>query len=171
MMMICDNDWAQSPGAAEWGRAKPDAPAGPPAALPALRHRKLQKTELQPLSMESKAAMALLEYLSPPPGSPPRVPLLPCKVIETLSISSHIEPWAARAGGLVFAQYFWFRHCFLLTAHQGEAVQQLVVSMLSDRKLEVQDQDAASLSGAADGLDTPASLGAGLLKGTTPAPV
>jgi hypothetical protein len=71
------------------------------------------------------------------------------QVIETLSRSSHIEPWAARAAGLVFAQYFWFRHCFLLTTHQGEAVQQLVVSMLSDRKLEVQDLAAASLSGGA----------------------
>ena len=69
------------------------------------------------------------------------------QVIETLSTSSHIEPWAARAAGLVFAQYFWFRHCFLLTTHQGEAVQQLVVSMLSDKKLEVQDLAAASLSG------------------------
>ena len=69
------------------------------------------------------------------------------QVIETLSRSSHIEPWAARAAGLVFAQYFWFRHCFLLTTQQGEAVQQLVVSMLSDKKLEVQDLAAASLSG------------------------
>jgi len=69
------------------------------------------------------------------------------QVIDTLNTSSHIEPWAARAAGLVFAQYFWFMHCFLLTTHQGEAVQQLVVSMLSDRKLEVQDLAAASLSG------------------------
>ncbi len=69
------------------------------------------------------------------------------QVIETLSTSSHIEPWAARAAGLVFAQYFWFRHCFLLSTQQGEAVQQLVVSMLSDKKLEVQDLAAASLSG------------------------
>ena len=73
--------------------------------------------------------------------------MLIVQVIETLSTSSHIEPWAARAAGLVFAQYFWFRHCFLLTTQQGEAVQQLVVSMLSDKKLEVQDLAAASLSG------------------------
>ncbi|KAL0043408.1 hypothetical protein WJX79_003790 [Trebouxia sp. C0005] len=113
-----------------------------------LKTQELQTPELQPLSMESKAALALLKYL---PLTPQVIP----QVIETLSTSSHIEPWAARAAGLVFAQYFWFRHCFLLTTQQGEAVQQLVVSMLSDRKLEVQDLAAASLSG--------------LLKGTTPA--
>ena len=66
---------------------------------------------------------------------------------ETLSTCGHIEPWAARAAGLVFAQYFWFRHCFLLTGQQGQLVQQLVVTMLSDKKLEVQDLAASSLSG------------------------
>lgn len=69
------------------------------------------------------------------------------QVIETLSTCGHIEPWAARAAGLVFAQYFWFRHCFLLTGQQGQAVQQLVVTMLADKKLEVQDLAASSLSG------------------------
>lgn len=69
------------------------------------------------------------------------------QVIETLSRSAYIEPWAARAAGLVFAQYFWFRHCFLLTPEQGQSVQQLVVTMLSDKKLEVQDLAARSLSG------------------------
>ena len=69
------------------------------------------------------------------------------QVVETLSTSAHIEPWAARAAGLVFAQYFWFRHCFLLTPQQGQLVQQLVVTMLSDKKLEVQDLAASSLSG------------------------
>ena len=68
-------------------------------------------------------------------------------MIETLSTCGHIEPWAARAAGLVFAQYFWFRHCFLLTGQQGQAVQQLVVTMLADKKLEVQDLAASSLSG------------------------
>ena len=68
-------------------------------------------------------------------------------MIETLSTCDHIEPWAARAAGLVFAQYFWFRHCFLLTGEQGQRVQQLVVHMLSDKKLEVQDLAASSLSG------------------------
>ena len=106
-------------------------------------------------------------------------------MIETLSSSAHIEPWAARAAGLVFAQYFWFRHCFLLTAQQGEAVQQLVVSMLSDRKLEVQNLAAASLSGLSPECSilhivscqvqrfVPSAyvdvLNVGLLKGTTPA--
>lgn len=69
------------------------------------------------------------------------------QVIETLSTCGHIEPWAARAAGLVFAQYFWFRHCFLLTGQQGQLVQQLVVTMLADKKLEVQDLAASSLSG------------------------
>lgn len=69
------------------------------------------------------------------------------QVIKTLSTCDHIEPWAARAAGLVFAQYFWFRHCFLLTGEQGQQVQQLVVHMLSDKKLEVQDLAASSLSG------------------------
>lgn len=69
------------------------------------------------------------------------------QVIDTLSTCDHIEPWAARAAGLVFAQYFWFRHCFLLTGEQGQQVQQLVVHMLSDKKLEVQNLAASSLSG------------------------
>ena len=69
------------------------------------------------------------------------------QVIETLRQGSMGEPWAARAACLVFSQYFWFRHCFLLTAQQGQAVQQLVTDMLLDKKLEVQELAAKTLSG------------------------
>lgn len=69
------------------------------------------------------------------------------QVIETLRSYTKGEPWAARAACLVFTQYFWFRHCFLLTPEQGQTVQQLVIDMLGDKKLEVQELAAKTLSG------------------------
>ncbi len=107
---------------------------------------------------QCEIALSLCVQAIPKQLCEPTACVLVVQVIETLSTSSHIEPWAARAAGLVFAQYFWFRHCFLLTTQQGEAVQQLVVSMLSDKKLEVQDLAAASLSGGLIPMLLPASL-------------
>lgn len=42
---------------------------------------------------------------------------------------------------------FWFRHMFLLSAEDAAAVQQLVVQLLGDKKLEVQELAARTLSG------------------------
>lgn len=44
-------------------------------------------------------------------------------------------------------QYFWFRHIFLLTPQQAEKCQQTVVSLMRDRKLEVQEMATNTLSG------------------------
>ena len=44
-------------------------------------------------------------------------------------------------------QVFWFRHMFLLAAEDAAAVQQLVVQLLGDKKLEVQELAARTLSG------------------------
>ncbi len=41
--------------------------------------------------------------------------VLVVQVIETMSRSSHIDPGA----GLVFVQYSWLRHSFLLNTHRG----------------------------------------------------
>ena len=42
---------------------------------------------------------------------------------------------------------FWFRHMFLLSAEDAAAVQQLIVQLLGDKKLEVQELAARTLSG------------------------
>ena len=44
-------------------------------------------------------------------------------------------------------QVFWFRHIFLLSAEDADAVEQLVVQLLADKKLEVQELAARTLSG------------------------
>ena len=44
-------------------------------------------------------------------------------------------------------QVFWFRHIFLLSAGDADAVEQLVVQLLADKKLEVQELAARTLSG------------------------
>lgn len=44
-------------------------------------------------------------------------------------------------------QVFWFRHIFLLSPENASAVQQLIVQLLSDKKLEVQELAARTLSG------------------------
>ena len=44
-------------------------------------------------------------------------------------------------------QVFWFRHIFLLPAEDADAVEQLVVQLLADKKLEVQELAARTLSG------------------------
>ena len=64
-----------------------------------------------------------------------------------LGQASRGEPWSTRAAALAFAQYFWFRHCFLLRPRQSGALHDMVVSMLADKKLEVQELAAVSLSG------------------------
>jgi proteasome activator subunit 4 len=57
---------------------------------------------------------------------------------------------------LLWLQYFWFRHIFLLTAAQAARCQHTVVSLMRDRKLEVQEMAANTLSGMLKGLSEPA---------------
>jgi len=44
-------------------------------------------------------------------------------------------------------QYLWFRHTFVLTAEQAAALRGLAISALADRKLEVGELAAGTLSG------------------------
>ncbi len=45
------------------------------------------------------------------------------------------------------AQYLWFRHTFVLTAGQSAELRGLAVAALADRKLEVGELAASTLSG------------------------
>ncbi|KAK9818405.1 hypothetical protein WJX72_012161 [[Myrmecia] bisecta] len=110
-----------------------------------LKIQELAEPELQPLSMEAKAAAALLKYLPLPPG------LVPV-ITQTLREAPGLEPWAARAAALVYTQYFWFRHAFLLAPAESLAIEEVVVALLADKKLEVQDLAADTLSGILKGL-------------------
>ena len=44
-------------------------------------------------------------------------------------------------------QYLWFRHTFVLTAEQAAELRGLAVAALADRKLEVGELAASTLSG------------------------
>ena len=48
---------------------------------------------------------------------------------------------------MVRAQYLWFRHTFVLTAEQAAELRGLAVAALADRKLEVGELAASTLSG------------------------
>ena len=48
---------------------------------------------------------------------------------------------------MVGPQYLWFRHTFVLTAEQAAELRSLAVAALSDRKLEVGELAASTLSG------------------------
>ena len=48
---------------------------------------------------------------------------------------------------LAAAQYFWFRHVFLLAPADSDRVRTLALALLADRKLEVQELAATTLSG------------------------
>ena len=67
-----------------------------------------------------------------------------CK-LPTLAISEHTNSRTCQQAA--DAQVFWFRHMFLLSAGDAAAVQQLVVQLLGDKKLEVQELAARTLSG------------------------
>eukprot|EP00891_Asterochloris_glomerata_P001540 jgi/Astpho2/1540/fgenesh1_pg.00026_%23_29_t len=110
-----------------------------------LQAQELQQPQLQQLSLGTKSAVALLKYLPLNPSILPQVTAL-------LGQASRGEPWSTRAAALAFAQYFWFRHCFLLGPRQSGALHDMVVSMLADKKLEVQELAAVSLSGLLKGL-------------------
>ncbi len=130
------------------------APGGLPQRAPP-RTQEIPQPELQPLALEAKAAAALLKYVPLPAR------LLP-GAIGHLAAGAGAELWAARAAALVFAQYLWFRHTFLLAARQAAALRGLAEAALADRKLEVGELAAGTLSGmlkARGGPDT-LSLGA-----------
>lgn len=55
--------------------------------------------------------------------------------------------WAERASSLVFLQYFWFRHSFLLGPTGTAGVLGVVTARLADAKLEVRELAAMTLSG------------------------
>lgn len=78
--------------------------------------QELKLPELQRLEVPAKTALALLKY----------VPLSASgaeKVAEALQGGRGGQLWTARAAALVFAQYFWFRHAFLLPASASAALQ------------------------------------------------
>ena len=52
----------------------------------------------------------------------------------------------------VSMQYFWFRHTFLLGDQGAGSIQEVVLLLLRDRKLEVQDMAAGLLAGLLRGL-------------------
>eukprot|EP00873_Tetraselmis_striata_P035714 jgi/Tetstr1/455978/TSEL_042757.t2 len=111
---------------------------------PLLCVQEMPDPELQPLAMEAKTAFALLKYL------PLRAAQLPALLGE-LTAAKEKEPWHARAAALVFVQYFWFRQVFMLAGREAEGIRETVVGLLSDRKLEVQELAAATLSGILKG--------------------
>lgn len=45
------------------------------------------------------------------------------------------------------AQYFWFRHIFLLSEGDRCSIQAMTVQLLADKKLEVQDLAKSTLAG------------------------
>ena len=57
--------------------------------------------------MPAKTALALLKYL-------PLLAGLAAEAAASLRGGRAATLWTARAAALVFAQYFWFRHVFLL---------------------------------------------------------
>ena len=116
--------------AAHWAARRSARPA--PQEIP--------QPELQPLALEAKAAAALLKYVPLPAR------LLP-GAIGHLAAGAAAGLWAARAAALVFAQYLWFRHTLLLAPGQAAGLRGLAEAALSDRKLEVGELAAGTLSG------------------------
>lgn len=70
--------------------------------------QELKLPALQRLEVPAKTALALLKYLPLPAG-------LAAEAAVTLRGGRAATLWTARAAALVFAQYFWFRHVFLLS--------------------------------------------------------
>ena len=69
--------------------------------------QELKLPALQRLEVPAKTALALLKYLPLPAG-------LAAEAAGSLQGGRAATLWTARAAALVFAQYFWFRHVFLL---------------------------------------------------------
>lgn len=110
-----------------------------------LKVQEMAAPELQPLALEAKSAAAVLKFL---PVATQQIP----EVLAAVEETSQHEQWPVRAAALVYAQYFWFRHMFQMTSAQSRAVQQMVVRLMRDKKLEVQELAADTLSGMLKGL-------------------
>ncbi|EFN51553.1 hypothetical protein CHLNCDRAFT_140017 [Chlorella variabilis] len=98
-------------------------------------------SELQFVAMEARKALVCFKYL-PLPGH------LVGPVLTTLEQASTAELWPERGSALLFAQYFWFRHTFILGPEGTARVQAMVCAMLADAKLEVREMAATTLSEA-----------------------
>ncbi|KFM25207.1 Proteasome activator complex subunit 4 [Auxenochlorella protothecoides] len=112
-----------------------------------LKIQRLIPSELQAVSMAARKAVSLLKYL------PLMHPALVKSVLATLVQACGAELWPERASALVYLQYFWFRHVFLLGTAGTAALVTAVVERLSDAKLEVRDLAAATLSGLLKGME------------------
>ncbi|KAL6772361.1 hypothetical protein ACKKBG_A29920 [Auxenochlorella protothecoides x Auxenochlorella symbiontica] len=112
-----------------------------------LKIQRLIPSELQAVSMAARKAVSLLKYL------PLMQPALVKSVLATLVQACGAELWPERASALVYLQYFWFRHVFLLGTAGTAALVTAVVERLSDAKLEVRDLAAATLSGLLKGME------------------
>jgi hypothetical protein len=78
--------------------------------------QELKLPALQRLEVPAKTALALLKYLPLPAG-------LAAEAAVSLRGGRAATLWTARAAALVFAQYFWFRHVFLLPPDACAALQ------------------------------------------------
>lgn len=78
--------------------------------------QELKLPALQRLEVPAKTALALLKYLPLPAG-------LAADAAASLQGGRDANLWTARAAALVFAQYFWFRHVFLLPSDTCTALQ------------------------------------------------
>lgn len=110
-----------------------------------LRLQEVIPSELQFVAMEARKALVCFKYLPLP------APLV-APVLDTLETAAAAELWPERASALLFAQYFWFRHTFLLGPGGTRRVLALVRRMLEDAKLEVREMAATTLSGLVKGL-------------------
>ena len=77
--------------------------------------QEVKAPELQRLELLGKTALAIVKYL--PLGAPAAA-----QVAALLRGTAAQEPWSARAAALMFAQYFWFRHAFLLAPADYQAL-------------------------------------------------
>mmetsp|Transcript_1445 Transcript_1445/g.4175 ORF Transcript_1445/g.4175 Transcript_1445/m.4175 type:complete len:1599 (-) Transcript_1445:123-4919(-) len=101
--------------------------------------------DLQPLAMDAKTAFALLKYVPVPRD------VLP-SVMASLRSAREAVSWHARASSLVYMQYFWFRQVFDLADHHVADLVDHVAVLLCDKKFEVQELAAKTLSGILKGL-------------------
>ena len=116
------------------------------AMLPGLfKLQELIPSELQSTALAVRKALAELKYL----------PLWGADVQTALhAVSNAVKNgplWPERASALVYLQYFWFRHIFVLSPKSNSVLTEIVLHALGDSKLEVRELAAATLSGMVKG--------------------
>ena len=67
------------------------------------------------MELLGKTSLAIIKYLPLP------VPQA-AQVVALLHSARTLEPWSARAAALLFSQYFWFRHAFLLSPAEYQSL-------------------------------------------------